>query len=212
MRRYAALGLALVACMERPPPPGSGALETTPTGSVTRPPTAGMVSLPQALPYPNGSVLTTDPKACRIALLRDGTSRWDLEIAGCNGFLEATIAMDSVVYVRDPKQLSSIAPDGTLQWTAKLGDPPLPRAIATPTALADSRVAIAATSKNLVVYDRDGKVSWSFSPPSDEVLVAAPVGMKTEGIILLSTQAVYYLGAGGEIRWRAASPNHTAQR
>jgi hypothetical protein len=211
MSRYALIGLAIVACNQRPPPPGSGALETTPTGGLARAPTYGTVSMPQALAYPNGSVLTMDPKACRIALLRDGNAKWDREISGCAGLLEATIAMDSVVYVRDPKELSSFAPDGTLQWTAKLGDPP-PRALATPSALADSRVAIAATAKSVVVYERDGKVSWSFSPPSEEALVAAPVGMKTEGVILMTSQAVYYLGATGEIRWRATSPSQTAQR
>lgn len=208
----AVLGLAILAgCGERTPPTGSGALETTPTGSASRPLAPALASMPVALTFLNGSVLTTNPKACRIALLRDGTTLWERETSGCGGLLEACIAMDSVVYVRTEKELTAFAPDGTLRFATKLSDPSPPRALAAPSSLADSRVAIATTSKTLVVYERDGSVSWSFSPPSDEVLIASPVGMKTEGIILMTSQGVYYLGAGGETRWRALAATQLAR-
>lgn len=200
---FAVVALSLAACAERTPPPGSGAIETTPTNAAPIP-TAESPSVPAVLAYPNGAIVTADPKTCRIALERDGTIRWDHEIGGCGGLLEATVAMDSMLYVRDPKTLSSFDPDGTLRWAARLADAP-PHGLAVPAALADSRVAIAATTKSVVVYERDGKVSWSFSPPSDEVLVAAPVGMKTEGLALMTSRALYYLSAAGEVRWRVAA-------
>ncbi len=77
--------------------------------------------------------------------------------------------------------------------------------------LADSRVAFLATGRAVVVYERDGKVSWTFAPPADEVFVAAPSGMKTEGMILMTSRGVYYLSATGEVRWRAPGVDRTAE-
>ena len=201
----AVLGFAVAGCAERPPPPGAGALETTPTGRAAVAQTPTPLSTPKVLAYPNGSIVTTDPKTCRVTLIRDATQRWDHELSGCGGLLEATVAMDSMLYVRDLKNLSSFDPEGTLRWAVRLTDAPPQYTLATPAALADSRVALASTAKSVVVYERDGRVSWTFSPPSDEVLSAAPVGMKTEGIILITTRAAYYLSATGEVRWRVAS-------
>lgn len=201
--RFALLGLAMTACLERPPPPGSGAIETTPTGSAARA-TSISLSAPRVAACPNGSVLSTDPKACRVSLLHDGIVRWDRELAGCAGLIETAVAPDSTVYVRTPKTISAFSPDGALTWASKLDDPTIPRGISVPTALADSRVALASGKKALVVYERDGKVSWTFSPPSEEEIVTAPEGMKTEGVIMMTSQATYYLGATGEIRWRIA--------
>lgn len=198
------LGLAMTACLERPPPPGSGAVETTPTGSAARAGAPPAAAGPRVYACPNGSVLATDPKTCRVALLHDGIVRWDRELSGCAGLLEAAVAPDSTAYVRTPKTLSSFSPDGALTWTVKLDDPTLPRTIAAPAPLADSRVAIAGSKKSLIVHDRDSKVSWTFSPPSEEEILAPPEGMKTEGIIVMTSQATYYLGATGEIRWRIA--------
>lgn len=170
------------------------------------------MSSPVVIPCPNGSVVTTDPRACRIALHRDGIMRWDRELTGCAGLLEATVAMDSTVYVRDAKTISSFSYDGVTTWSAKLDEPAVPHAIATPTSLADSRAALASSTKSLSVYERDGRVSWTFSPPTDETIIAPPAGMKTEGIVLMTSQAVYYLGATGETRWRVATPGRSATR
>src|SRR5204863_1270592 len=90
------------------------------------------LSVPKVLAYPNGSIVTTDPKTCRVALLRDGTQRWDHEINGCAGLLEATVAMDSMLYVRDLKTLSSFDPEGALRWAVRLADAPPPTALALP--------------------------------------------------------------------------------
>lgn len=201
--RFAFLGLAMTACLERSPPPGSGAIETTPTGSAAS--AGAQFPLgPKVLACPNGAVLTTDPKTCRIALLHDGIVRWDRKIADCAGLIEAAVAPDSTVYVRAPNTLSSFSPDGALAWAVKLDDPTIRRHLALPTPLADSRVALAAGMKSLIVYERDGKISWTFSPPSEEEIVAAPEGMKTEGVIMMTSGATYYLGSTGEIRWRIA--------
>jgi outer membrane protein assembly factor BamB len=201
---FAVCSLVALACSERPPPPGAGALETTPTGGATPGQAPISLSLPVIQAYPNGSVVTVEPKTCRVGLLRDGSVRWDHEMSGCGGLLETTVAADSTLYVRDQKSLTGFDPDGAQRWTVRLPDAPPPRALATPSALADSRVVLAATTKSVVVYDREGKVSLSFSPPSEEVLVTAPVGMKTEGFILMTSRAAYYLSATGDVRWRVA--------
>lgn len=199
--RSAFFGLAMTACLERPAPPGSGAIETTPTGSGARA-SLPAPSEPRILACPNGSVLTSDPKTCRISLLHGGILRWDRELAGCAGLIDAAVAPDSTVYIRTPKTLSAFSPDGVLTWNGKLDDPAIPHSISKPTSLPDSRVALAAGKKSLIVYERDGKISWSFSPPSEEEIVTSPEGMKTEGVIMMTSQATYYLGATGEIRWR----------
>jgi len=204
------LGFATIGCVDRPPPPGSGAIETTPTASAAKTTSTALSAGPRALSCPNGSVVTTDAKTCRLALLRDGIVRWDRELSGCGGVLEATVAMDSSVYARTPKALSSFTPDGALSWANKLEDPTVSRHLAAPSSLPDSRVAVLASKKSLVVYEKDGKVSWTFSPPSEEEIVAPPEGMKTEGIVLLTSQAAYYLGATGEIRWRVANSSPVA--
>ena len=201
----AVLGVAVVACRERTPPPGAGALETTPTASTASGPASALLSMPRAEAYPNGSVITTDPKSCHVTLLRDGAVQWDREISGCGGLLESTVAMDSMLYVRDSKSLSSFDPEGNLRWTVRLSDTSPSHTLAAPAALADSRVVLAATPKSVVVYERDGKISWSFSPPSEEMLVTAPVEMKTEGVLLMTSRAAYYLSATGEVRWRVPS-------
>jgi outer membrane protein assembly factor BamB len=162
-----------------------------------------------ALTYPNGRVLVVEPGACRARLLGDGVTRWQREFPGCGGYLEAGVAMDSVAYLRDPKTLVRIDPDGDVKWKQKLTDPAPPISIATPTALADSRAALAATVKTVSVFERDGTVSWSFSLPSGEELVTPPSGMKTEGLVFGTTRAVYYLSASGEVRWRVPSSDST---
>jgi outer membrane protein assembly factor BamB len=207
VRRPALLSLLLLACSDRPPPAGSGSLETTPTGSAPRPPELAPAA--SAITYPNGSVSTLDPARCSVRLLRDGTVKWARTLAGCDGFLSANVAMDSTLYVRDPHTLSAFDADGTLKWAKKLeGAPPLSQ-LATPAVLADSRAALATTSRGVTVFERDGTIAWSFSLPSGEDLVSPPAGMRTEGMILITERATYYLGATGEVRWRvdgAAKP------
>jgi outer membrane protein assembly factor BamB len=204
--RSALVALVLVACSERPPPPGAGALETTPTAKSAH--ASQLTSTPASHTVPNGGVLVVEPGACRVRLLRDGTSSWEHELPRCNGFLEANVAMDSVSYVRDPRSLLRFEPDGWIKWTQKLADPPPPISIAAPTVLADSRAAIAATVKTVTVFEHDGTVSWSFSLPAGEELLAPPTGMKTEGLALVTTRAVYYLSAAGEVRWRSENGPH----
>jgi outer membrane protein assembly factor BamB len=198
----AVLALGAVVACDRPPPPGSGALETTPPGSAQRAPE--IASMPAVLSFPNGSVALTDPGACTVRLFRDGARAWEREFAGCAGFLEVAVALDSSLYARDGKSLTAIEHSGATRWTIPLKERPSFAAIATPTALADSRAALATDARTVTVYERDGTVAWNFAPPAGEILVTAPQGMKTEGLVALTTRAAYYLSASGEIRWRLA--------
>src|SRR5688572_1799849 len=193
------------ACIQREPPPGSGALETTPVPA----PSAATAKAndssagSRVAVYPNGSVLVADIAACRVNVFELDRVRWTREFASCGSVLEASVASDSTAYVRTAHALFAIAADGRERWRVGLADS-VPRAIATPTTMADSRVVIAADTRAINAYARDGKPSWRFSAPSDETIVAPPMGMKTEGIALLTSHAAYALGSDGELRWRAA--------
>jgi hypothetical protein len=206
VRRTVLAAFVSCACSARTPPPGSGSLETTPTGGALVP--HEPVSVARVITYPNGSVLTVDPADCRIRLLRDGKVRWEHSSSACAGFLEANVAMDSTLYVREPKELSSFDADGALKWAKAITEPIPPQSLALPAVLPDSRMAFATSSRNVSVLDRDGSVSWTFALPSGEDLVAPPIGMKTEGLVLVTSRAVYYLGASGEVRWRNVGPEH----
>ena len=120
----------------------------------------------------------------------------------CAGLLEATVALDSVAYIRGTKGLWAMSLGGAVEWNVTVETTNLPAALAVPTSLPDSRVAIAVSPTKVVVYEHDGSVAFSFSTPSEEALVAAPTGMKTEGVALMTSAAAYFLGGTGELRWR----------
>jgi outer membrane protein assembly factor BamB len=203
---FAAIGgvLAGGACIQREPPPGSGAIETTPvTAPSAKPRPADSSAGSRVAVYPNGSVLVADIAACRVNVFELDRVRWTREFASCGSVLEASVASDSTAFVRTAHALFAIAADGRERWRVALADS-VPRAIATPTTMADSRVVIAADTRAINAYARDGKPSWRFSAPSDETIVAPPMGMKTEGIAILTSHAAYALGSDGELRWRAA--------
>ena len=192
------------ACIQREPLPSS-TRETTaalpPTSSVRN---AGAPSAGSRLAvYPNGSVLVAEIAPCRVSVYEIDRVRWTREFASCGGVLDASVASDSTAYVRTAHALFAIASDGRERWRAALDDS-VPNTIATPTTMADSRVVIASSTRAIAAFTRDGKPSWRFSAPSDETIVAPPMGMKTEGIALLTSRAAYALGSDGELRWRAA--------
>ena len=202
----AGLGALLVggACIQREPLP-KGVRETAaiaaPSGSVKSGAPAS-VSAKGAV-YPNGSVLVAEIAPCRVSVFELDRVRWTREFASCGGVLDASVASDSTAYVRTAHALFAIQPDGRERWRAALEDS-VPGMIATPTTMADSRVVIASNPRAIAAFARDGKPSWRFSAPSDETIVAPPMGMKTEGIALLTSHAAYALGSDGELRWRAA--------
>ncbi|HVU05836.1 MAG TPA: hypothetical protein VHE30_29005 [Polyangiaceae bacterium] len=212
MRLLALVPLALLAaCGTREPPRGSGALETTPTASAA--PEAHVEKSRRAvIPAPNGAILVVDPLGCRVELVQQGESRWVHDFEKCGGLLDAVVALDSVTYVRDDQGVTSFDITGAVRFRAPVPSGSLPVALFPPTALADSRVAVAVAPGKITVFERDGKPAWSFSPTSEEVLVAPPAGMKTEGLTLFTSQAVYLLGATGEIRFRAARQGVAAGR
>jgi outer membrane protein assembly factor BamB len=200
--RLALLLLSVTSCKERSAPPGSGALETTPTtsASVRGPPIA--VSPRQILSYPGGAILVLDPAACRVQAIAAGKQLWTRNIPACRGLLEVAIARDSTAYVRADRELAALEPGGAERWRVSLEGEEPPRAIASPTTLADSRAVLAESPRSIAVYDSDGRVAWRFSVPTEEALVAPPQGLPTEGVTLLTGVASYVLGAEGELRWR----------
>jgi outer membrane protein assembly factor BamB len=202
----AGLGALLVggACIQREPLPAS-VRETAPIA-------ASSASVKGAAPasasargavYPNGSVLVAEIAPCRVSVFELDRIRWTREFASCGGVLDASVASDSTAYVRTAHALFAIQPDGRERWRAALEDS-VPGMIAQPTTMADSRVVIASNPRAIAAFARDGKPSWRFSAPSDETIVVPPMGMKTEGIALLTSHAAYALGSDGELRWRAA--------
>jgi len=200
------LGAVLVggACIQREPLP-TGAKERS---AVVAPSPSARVAAPATLGarvavYPNGSVLVAEIAPCRVNVFELDRVRWTREFASCGGVLDASVASDSTAYVRTAHALFAIAPDGRERWRSALDDS-VPGTVATPTTMADSRVVIASNPRAIAAFARDGKASWRFSAPSDETIVAPPMGMKTEGVALLTSHAAYALGSDGELRWRAA--------
>jgi outer membrane protein assembly factor BamB len=192
------------ACIRREPLP-TGAKEPTPIAvpSASSRGSAAAIAGARVAVYPNGSVLVAEVAPCRVNVFELDRVRWTREFTSCGGVLDASVASDSTAYVRTARALFAIAPDGRERWRSALDDS-VPGTIATPTTMADSRVVIASNTRAIAAFARDGKASWRFSAPSDETIVAPPMGMKTEGIALLTSHAAYALGSDGELRWRAA--------
>jgi hypothetical protein len=193
-----------VGCKEREPPPGSGALETTPTlaNSVGQRRFAELPGLRHAI-YPNGSLMIADPFACRVSAIELGRMRWAKDIANCGGLMEVAIADDSVAYVRSAKELISLDPQGQERWRTRCEEE-IPRTSAAPTTMPDSRVVLVTAIRTVTAYQVDGKPAWHFSVPSNETIAGPPTGMRTEGVAVVTSQAAYALGPNGELRWRAA--------
>jgi outer membrane protein assembly factor BamB len=192
-------------CVERAPPPGAGALETTPTASGSaRREVARSAGARQIAAYPGGGVLLADAGACRLTSIEKGKPRWTRDVPACDGLLEAAIGADSVAYVRARKALFAFEPDGKQRWRANL-DEATPTPLCAPMTLADSRVALATSPRVVSVYAYDGRVAWQFSTPADEPLVSPPVAFKGEGLVLLTARAAYALGSDGELHWRTST-------
>jgi len=193
---------AVLCCQERPPPPGSGALETTPTApGATQAAPVGLSSS-QVIPYPNGAILVLEPLPCRVQAVEDGKQAWLRNYPTCAGLLEGAVGRDSTAYVRAGRELAAIERNGAERWRITVDGSGLPRSIASPTTLADSRLVLADSPRSIVVYDADGRLSWRFALPSEEVLAASPQGLPTEGVAVLTGAASYIFSADGELRWR----------
>jgi outer membrane protein assembly factor BamB len=158
---------------------------------------------PRLAIYPDGAVLVTDPKLCRVSALQTDRLRWMRDFASCGNFITAAVAGDSVAYVRAGNELFAIETNGRERWRASV-EGEVPVAIAAPATMPDSRVVIAASPRSVVAHDLDGKPAWRFSAPADESLLAPPLGMHTEGVMLVTSRAAYALGGNGELRWRVA--------
>jgi outer membrane protein assembly factor BamB len=163
------------------------------------------VSPQQHRSYPNGAVLILEPTVCRVQAIGSGKQLWTRNYPGCGGLLESAIARDSTAFVRAGRELAALGNEGRERWRIKLEGDQIPRAIAAPTTLADSRVVIAESPRAVAVLDADGRPAWRFSVPTEEVLVAPPEGLATEGLALLTGVASYVLGADGELRSRVAT-------
>jgi len=206
MFRSAVLGwlvaFAACSCQERPPPPGSGAVETTPTASGATHAAPVGLSPSQLISYPSGAILVLEPLPCRVQAVDGGKQVWMRNYPTCGGLLEAAVGKDSTSFVRAGRELAAIERDGAERWRITVEGAGLPRSIASPTTLADSRVVLADSPRSIVVYDADGRPSWRFALPSEEMMVASPQGLPTEGVAVLTGAASYVFGADGELRFR----------
>lgn len=154
--------------------------------------------------YPGGALLLGEPAVCRVSAIESDRVRWMREFASCGGLVELAVANDSTAYVRTGDQLFAIDFDGRERWRTSF-DAQVPRAIATPTAMLDSRAVVATSPHSISAYQLDGKPAWRFSTPTNETIMAAPSGMRTEGVGVATSHAAYVLGPAGELRWREAA-------
>jgi len=160
------------------------------------------VSPQQHRSSPNGAVLILEPTACRIQAIQSGKHLWSRDFPACAGLLEFAIARDSTTFVRAGPELAALDSRGRERWRIKLEGDRIPRAIAAPTTLADSRVVVAESPRTVMALDAEGHPVWRFSVPREEMLVAPPEGLMTEGLALLTGVASYLLGADGALRSR----------
>jgi outer membrane protein assembly factor BamB len=157
-------------------------VETTPTASGAARATPVGLSPSQLITYPSGAILVLEPVPCRVQAVDAGKQVWLRNYPTCGGVLEAAVGRDSTAYVRAGRELAAIEREGAERWRIPVESTDLPRGIATPTTMADSRVVLADSPRSIVVYDADGKPSWRFALPSEEALVAPPQGLPTEGV------------------------------
>jgi outer membrane protein assembly factor BamB len=131
--------------------------------------------------------------------------RWHASLPRCGGITEVVIARDSTAYVRTSFGLHAFTVEGSERWRMSVGGSPVPRNIFTPTVTPDSLVVVASSPRVVIAFRPDGQESFRFTLPDNESLVTAPLGNNTEGVLLLSSQALYALGADGTLRWRKAN-------
>jgi hypothetical protein len=195
--------VAVVGCRPRTPPPGSGAVETTPSAS-SAPASAQARAMPRTVVgFPGGAVLDVDPARCELRVIDDHGPRWVRELPGCRGVLSATIASDSTVYVRTRDSLRQFSFEGDQRWSVPVSE--VDREIAHPTTLRDSRPVLATSPREITVFSSTGNPAWRFALPAGEVLGAGPSGLAMEGVVLASRNAVYVVGSNGQLHFRVAA-------
>lgn len=196
--------VATGAACNRPPPPGSGAVETT----GEKPDNAGSAGgrAQTMAAFPGGAVLVGDATNCTASRFESGAKAavWSLMIPLCDGVMEAAVAPDSVSYVRVRRALVAIDLNGKETWRLAIDTDPVPWALLAPAVTLDSLVMIATGTRSIVAYKNDSTQAWRFGVAEDEVLVASPIGSRGEGIYLLTNRAVYNLAADGTLRFRRA--------
>jgi hypothetical protein len=192
----------------RDPPPGSGDVETTPTSKTNASGAFRSDETPQRkiANFPGGAALVADPAQCSVSML-DGEQgvRWHAALPRCGGIADLVVAHDSTAYVRTLMGLHAFSIDGGERWRIAVGANPVPRSIFAPAVTPDSAIVVASSTRVVVAFRPDGQEQFRFQLPDDETLIAPPVGNATEGVLLLTSQAVYALGAEGQVRWRKAT-------
>jgi hypothetical protein len=203
--RRAGVLLVLVSAMacHRDPPAGSGEPEhplVVPTSSVPAPSHAAATSH-ILTPCPNGTVIVANAAACTVSLVgRDGP-RWTRMLPSCNHVMEVAVAADSMVYARTERLLVAFANDGTEAWKMALGEV-VPSALVLPATTRNSLVVVAVSPSSITAYTAAGTQAWNMRLPSDEAMTEAPIASLTEGLVLVTSSATYFVGGDGTMRSR----------
>jgi len=190
----------------RPPPPGSGELER-PTAEDAR--SAPAVAAAPArnerhiVVFPDGAALVADPASCTLTTvgLASASAEWTKTIEGCDRDLQAAIADDSTVFARSATALVAFSRHGDERWRMALAgqiDPSLAGMAVT----RDSLVVLATAPERIVAFDGNGKKAWEYRLPSDDRIARPPLANRTEGVVLVTGAAAYFIGAGGVLRAR----------
>ena len=188
------------ACAKEAPRPAPSA--AAPSASVPAPKPPGATRI---VSYPNGEGLVVDTDSCTVALVgADSERRWQKTLPHCGGVLEAAIAPNSYSYVRTASTLVALSHHGNEKWRVEV--PEVPAELVSPAATLDSMVAAAASRRSLVAFKPDGKKAWKFDIEGGEQLISAPTGSKAEGVIAVTTAAVYAIAPDGSLRWRRVLP------
>jgi hypothetical protein len=156
---------------------------------------------PRAATCPNGSAVVANPRACTLTLVARDGQRWTRSLPACRDVLAPAVAADSMIYARSSDLLIAFSLDGAEVWRTPLPEtrPPL---LGAPTTTRDSLVVLATSPTSVAAYTGKGTRAWEMRLPADEPLTTAPTASGTEGVTLVTSTAVYFVGADGSLRAR----------
>jgi len=137
------------------------------------------------------------------AIGTEGELAWELTLPdGDSAIAPASVAMNSVTYIRGRRELHAILPEGKCLWSKPLDGEAYSgtRATNAPIAMSDSTVAVI-VGDDVIRYDYEGKVRWRVTIPDGHV-VGRPVAGMDGSVRLPTSSGVYSVNPDGNVSWR----------
>ncbi len=210
MRRSSRCYVTLFAIVEtscyRKAPPRADEIERPafemPVPEAPRGPFAGYMRPPRiredlALAMIGDTVVLGDRPTCTVALFARALASWRHVLPGCEKGLAVAMRPDGVVLARIENLLVAWSPDGAERWRLELGGREGDHSFARIAVLPDSHIVVAVDPTLIVNVSEQGRESWRFALPADAMLVAPPVALRTEGLVLFTRSGALFLHSDG---------------